>query len=841
PLLLPPPLPATGGGGVTNRRGERLSRGSHDSLLPPKPRVYSRQTQVDAAAASIAGTSVNPYARNPQHLSVGVQTDEAPALQPLVIAKPETRSRGVQTANATIHGDDTVLDLMRQLDSLRQGHANQISEYQEQAVDLELLNQDLQTEVEQLTHKLEAREAAHKQAAAEMRQRLDDANSRVDREIGEMKGMHAAKCDELADQVSMLLTRCEAYRQRLVSLGVDEDELLGIAAQASAQGRRDSGRVRIADQAFIETQYVETRESSQEANYFKQLMDIERSMENTTMALGFELKRTQAKYLEHAADFIREQMARLQSDARSESRLSARAESRLSIRRGPAPAATPDLPGADAGPAARCKSPVQSLAATLSQLAAAPAMPPLPPAASRAAAAATAPRQPQLRHTHQRIVGPEPADSGLGGPPTTTAVPPAAEMRPKQPATLSAAFPAALAAAAAATRQQQQQPAGGSLGRLDARRAEWESRASGLSRMIASASEREAPSPATSISAGSGGSDMGDSMDGLPLLDGNAPRRCHRSPLAGIASGFFSSSQESMATAVAASEPAASLVSVLGLADAAAELSLSSPHPSLATPPKPRPVAASGSMSALTASKLLPPIVTKGASVGYYAGQRKASVADSADGLTASPTLQPTGSSLRPTSIHWPPRSERKGPSRPHSVANGDVRDMTAEELLESLKLPPSGALGLSTPTRSRFGSLPRSPTGPGGSLGRSQLPRCGSYGDLSRTLPAAPRFAAPSESDSSTLPTCTANSMASDPGFTPLRLGQASVGSSPSVTALTAVFDPKAEVHINLGLDKSPPRPPSSLAAGAGSTRSHRRHAATRRRSRSVASWDRF
>ncbi|KAJ2717062.1 hypothetical protein H4R19_000229 [Coemansia spiralis] len=837
PPLPQPPQPVIGGGGVTNRRGERLSRGSHDSLLPPNPRVYSRQTQIDSAAARAAEKSL---ARNPQCQSVGVQTDEAPALQPLA-AQPETRSRGVQTAAAaTIHGDDTVLDLMRQLDSLRQGHANQISEYQEQVVDLELLNQDLNHEVEQLSHRLEAKEAVHAQAAAEMRQKLDSAHSRVGREIGEVKAMHAAKCDELGAQVSMLLRRCEAYKQRLVSLGVDEGELLGIAAQASAPGCGVSERVQIADQTFIETQYVEVRESSQEADYFKQLMDIEQSMENTTMALGFELKRTQAKYLEHAADFIREQMARLQTEARSESRLSMRGESRMSIRRSPAQseplAAIPDLPAADAVHAARCTSPVLSLAATLSQLAAsAPVAPPLPPTAASSTAA---PRPAQLRPKHQRVVGPEPSSrSGAG---EAGSAPPAAEARPwlsQQPATLSSAFPAALAAAAAATRQHQPPQLGGSLGRLDARRAEWESRASGLSRMIASAAERKPPSPTTSSS-----SDTGELPNGLLLLGSGTPGRCHRSPLAGIASGFFSSSQESMATAV--SEPAASIVSALGLSDSAADLPLSSSHPVLATPTKPISAVTGGSMSALTASRLLQPIVTKGASVGYSAGQRKGSVADIADGPLSSPTHQPLSASLKHPGMHWSPRSERKGAPRPHSVAAGDPRDMTAEELLESLKLPSSGVLGMSTPTRSGFGSLPRSPSGLFGSLGRSPLPRSGSYGDLSRTLPA-PRFAAASEylssaSDSSTLPTCTANSMASDLGFTPPRRNQASVSPSPSVTALSAVFDPKATVNINLGLDKSPARPPSSLALGAGSTRRHRRPG-QRRRSRSVATWDRL
>ncbi|KAJ2889007.1 hypothetical protein IWW38_004848, partial [Coemansia aciculifera] len=286
--------------------------------------------------------------------SVSVQTDESllgtssqGGLMPLMsdsLRKRPPVERAVQTtvtAADSIHSDEAVLDLMRQMDGLRMAHANQITEYQEQVLDLELLNQDLHNDVELLHVRLEAMEAAHKQTMVDMRQRLDAARLRVDREIADVKGMHATKCNELADQVCLLLDRCEKYKSRLEDLGETEGQLLQLtvgsgrstAAVTTVQtgGGGAIEQVQIVDQAFIERQYLETRESSQEVHYFKQLMDIERSMENTTIALGFELKRTQAKYLEQAADFIREQMARLQTDIRAESRLSARSESRLSV------------------------------------------------------------------------------------------------------------------------------------------------------------------------------------------------------------------------------------------------------------------------------------------------------------------------------------------------------------------------------------------------------------------------------------------------------------------------------------------------------------------------------
>ncbi|KAJ1890865.1 hypothetical protein LPJ81_005851 [Coemansia sp. IMI 209127] len=276
------------------------------------------------------------------------------------------------------------------MDVQRSTHAVQITEYQEQVIDLELFNQDLATEIDQLTERLTGREKEHVHAIDELRSRLDAASQRADREIGEVKEMHATKCNELAAQVSMLLSKCQRYRQRLVDVGVSEDELLQLGTQEreeSSKSQRVSSaeQLQIADLAFIEKQYIETRESSQEADYFKQLMDIERSMENTTMALGFELKRTQAKYLEQAADFIRDQMARLQVETtRSESRLT-RA---LSLR----------APGKNAA----------GLVADLMQQ---EQRPPLPPMATVVANNA----QSNTAAGHRRIAGPDPGNSNDAG------------------------------------------------------------------------------------------------------------------------------------------------------------------------------------------------------------------------------------------------------------------------------------------------------------------------------------------------------------------------------------------------------------------------------------------
>ncbi|KAJ1830994.1 hypothetical protein LPJ63_004582 [Coemansia sp. RSA 2711] len=685
-LQLPPPLPSTrvvprtrartvaeevpqevlAHGRIPNKPDALLARRSNDAL--PKP--YARHARPDSASSLTQR----------QCRATGVQTDA-----------PATRTRAVQTASSTIHSDEAVLDLMRQMDALRQGHANQISEYQEQVIDLELLNQDLGAEVEQLTAQLQAKEAAHRQLADDTRQKLEAAGQRVEREIGEVKHMHALKCDELAAQVAMLQTRCSAYRQKLESLGVGERDILALSTTHADASRAEP--LQIADQAFIEAQFVETRESSVEADYFRQLMDIERSMENTTIALGFELKRTQAKYLEQAADFIREQMARIQAD-RPESRLTLRrADSRATVRTLRSPLASPD-PAADAR-LSGSQSPVQSLAASLTQLAASQPLPPLPPNIASAV-------RPQLR-AHQRVVGPEPQadaeDAVFVGRPST-------QLKLQQGNDAPAV---------------RRMPASDALG----------------------IAQHAAPVSAPSATTGKFESE-GDLQSDVFVLSGS-PRRAHRSPLAGIGSAFFSSSQESMSTAVASSEHMASATLSMGLLDA----QLSS------TPTKPQ--------------------LGESRSRGYIAG----SLGHAAGGRTRAPDSDPQAKSA---SVHWPPRSERRPTSRPQSAAI-DTRDMTAEQLLESLKLPTAA---LATPTRagSGFGSVSA------GSLGRqSPLPRSGSYSDLCRTFPSAPR---------------------------------------------DLVFDPNVQINIDLGLG------PSSEKSSIGSASSRRFKRGPRRRSRSVGAWDR-
>ncbi|KAJ2471584.1 hypothetical protein EV174_005938, partial [Coemansia sp. RSA 2320] len=251
---LPPPSPAV--------------HRSNEALAPP--RIFARAKRPEsahlertpataAAAGALAATSAaatataayNPYSRTPRVLSASVQTDESLSgttrlgLKPLVpdSPKPPVATRAVQTAVTAadnIHSDEAVLDLMRQMDGLRTGHANQITEYQEQVLELELMNHDLHSEVEQLALRLEAKEAAHKQAVDEMRQRLEATRQRLDREIGEVKGMHAAKCNEISDQVCMLLDRCEKYKQRLTDLGVSEDELLQLATRPTQPSNSDA-------------------------------------------------------------------------------------------------------------------------------------------------------------------------------------------------------------------------------------------------------------------------------------------------------------------------------------------------------------------------------------------------------------------------------------------------------------------------------------------------------------------------------------------------------------------------------------------------------------------------
>ncbi|KAJ2647016.1 hypothetical protein IWW40_005010 [Coemansia sp. RSA 1250] len=710
---------------IPNKPEPRLARRSNEAL--PKP--YSRHSRPSSSSGVPSPTG-----------TASVQTNT-----------PATRSCGMQTPKNTIHSDEAVLDLMRQMDVLRQGHANQISEYQEQVIDLELMNQDLTTEIEQLTAHAEAKEAAHKKFADDMRSKLELANMRVSREIDEMKSMHAAKCDELTAQVSDLLNRCTAYKHKLESLGVDERELLSLAAEHAKEPQND---MEISDQAFIESQYVETRDSSIEADYFKQLMEIERSMENTTMALGFELKRTQAKYLQQAADFIREQMARIQTD-RPDSRLTLRrSDSRatVSVRSPVLDTSSPDPPSANLSGS---QSPVQSLAASLAQLSKSHPLPPIPPSVTNISRSQQ--QQQQGSDTQSPVVARHmPASDALGILRRPNTLPAYSESATSQ-------LPPSPPPAAAA-----------SLQALSAHEVGSESRGSGSLLAMEATPDKLPPSAASSHSSLPSEA-VSDSMTDLFVLSSSS-RRTRRSPLTGIAGGFFSSSQESMSTAVALSETTASSSSLPADSN---PLHLSQPN---ITPTRSSKPPISGSLTDYRSSK--------GSSIGYFTGYRR-HLHESAESLPSSQA------NAKSASMHWPPRSDRR--SRTQSVV--DSQDMTAEQLLESLKLPSTGALGITTPTRNS-GSYSSSPTS---SLGRrSPLPRSGSALDFNRTLPA-PRFSSENTFEQ-------ANQFASQKLSSSVR---------------SFVFDPNAEINIDLGLGPS----------GNSSSRRFKR-AGPRRRSRSVGAW---
>ncbi|KAJ2008226.1 hypothetical protein H4R26_000346 [Coemansia thaxteri] len=656
--------------------------------------------------------------------------------------------------------------------------------------------------------------------------------------------------------------------------------------------------MQIVDQAFIERQYIETRESSQEANYFRQLMDIERSMENTTIALGFELKRTHAKYLQQAADFIREQMARLQTEVRAESRLSARSESRLSVVHHSLATSSPSL----AANADHFPPPVPTLPPALAQETRLQLLPPVLPSPVDFTPAFAQLRQSQ----HRRVAGAEPtphsqsatldADSvdraaaatdddsgdasvslteGSDLSPFAATLPPSQQRsftdlaQQRRSATMSSAFilQAHRGLGVFAAESGGRASSSSSSLSLSSRPFDSASRVSGLARIMGSATPLAPPTPSAQLpqqragSAQSVGSDVSEeSLADLLLLASGSARPSHRSPLAAIASEFFSASQESMST-VALSDTVGSNSSALF--DAQQHMLLHSSSATLVTPTKSssRQNAAADSGGSATAMAAPRPIAMNSGvsnSMGYFSGHRKTHelLAREEDLATTPPS--------KPSTIHWPPRSEGRRPpsSRTSSIAI-DTQDMTAEELLESLKLPPAASiLGSSTPTRTT-GSFASSTPG-SGSLGRhSPRPRAGSYSDLCRSFPALTqtlqqpqRFSMLSESPSSdtTLPplhhpgafaTTPRNSKPASYVFqtskTPMTMSRGSVGT------LAGEFDSRAEIKINLGLDKAPEHSHGAaqtlghgtMTSGTRTNRTGKRMG-PRRRSRSVGAWDR-
>ncbi|KAJ1942866.1 hypothetical protein FBU59_003072 [Linderina macrospora] len=666
---------------------------------------------------------------------------------------------------------------------MRQAHSNQISEYQEQLVDLELINQELNNEVEHLSARVEAQETSHRLAGIEMRDKLDQERARVDREISEVKQMHATKCNELGSQVSMLLRRAERYRERLVAEGVSEKDLLELANDHGSNGRDSLEDLQITDQDFIETHYVETRESRQEADYFKQLMDFERSMENTTLALGFELKRTQAKYLQQAADFIREQMAKLQTENRAESRLSAtaaaaRPESRIAaVSTSVSPPAAPtSLPvheetpteedgggmveGAESAvaeddtepPSDGYASPVRSLVASLSEFSEQRHFESPTPLSMR---------QKSLDDSaHRRIASTQLLASSQRSTVSPTADPRDSAQAPLAGAyvgsrqrsftTMATAMPSRAATLSSAFTRISTVS---SLSPSSRGVAGSEGRQSGLARLVTSVSER--PSVDSDMSIGS-----------ARIVGGSA--RSPRSPLTDIADKFFESS------------------------------------PTTVTPTRQR-VDLFGTFAARSTS--------------YNTWQVPGSRRTNDPSMPETPTKSGT--------VHWPPSSPRRTGSRPGSVVI-DSQALTTEELLESLKLPVMGAgNALSAPGRNGTPppSIGRSGSPFTASVGRSASPFAGSLGRGSVPINLA-------SSESARQPLHSRMASMTAPVVGESLESDVTLAESKPVGAFDASMFEKG--GINLGLD-------AKLAAtiGHGHSRNQRQRRGQRRRSKSVGHWN--
>ncbi|KAJ1964600.1 hypothetical protein GGI12_001305, partial [Dipsacomyces acuminosporus] len=650
------------------------------------------------------------------------------------------------------------------------------------------------------------------------------------------------------------------------SKGLNEGELLELAVQHkdgakdrksryAARQSASSEHLQIADQTFIETQYVETRESSQEADYFRQLMDIERSMENTTIALGFELKRTQAKYLQQAADFIREQMAKFQAEGRPESRISLapRSATRASVA---SPIASPTFPvTADASGASSSlhkpspTSSVESLVGGASNAsnndinaaeskaqhplqppATTPPEPPiadiqeqLPPTSAspslaRDNASSDKPETPADTSVDSDTQKMKPSHSGSGtissiGQPTQrkfseTA---AAASLPKRLVNAPSAFSPHLAHHVSATIghtasspvKTSPLSAGGSEGRYSA-----------LARIL---------SPTGMGFASSAGS---ASSDNTEPANSAIPIRSPKSPRSALTSGFFSAGPETVSAMYVEDIKAVSAEDAAAAAAATSSTHTQVSSASINIPIKKKPA------DNTVAASMSPSIKTGGLSYRHPDSGRRQ------DEVPRSST--PTKSST----MHWPPRSPHRSP-RPASTAI-DLQTFTAEELLESLKLPMISGNTLGPSSRSGTPTSPRTPIA-GGSLGRTtRLGRSGSFSDLtapngatSRTFnysnSSLPRGTAatfgesPASGSDSTLP----GDFATPPR--PRQFASVSPQTAPTLFDATAVF------NINLGLDKKPSGAddPKHLTLGINSRRNANRRG-QRRRSKSVGGWDR-
>ncbi|KAJ1675945.1 hypothetical protein EV182_000272 [Spiromyces aspiralis] len=321
PLRTSPPAsrPAPTGPSASNSGHDGLRAGRAGSKLFRRRSSSNPQILYSALSKRYRPSSLDPdraAATTTTSGSAGAakhqRTSSPPPLLSASTKPPRADAAGRDIVEEAIERDPILFSVFKKMESMRTEFSNQISDYQEEIVELEVLNESLCEEAEGLERELDAWERRFKKLETSHQEKLEQHQREMDRQVESIKALYASKCNELADQLALAVKKCEVYGAKLSELGVDQAELLREVVAAKGDGdasprettRTTSlgpyisgfGAASEEDQKFIMAQFNAGSERERDSNeFYVNVKRLEGSIENTTLALGFEVQRAKSR------------------------------------------------------------------------------------------------------------------------------------------------------------------------------------------------------------------------------------------------------------------------------------------------------------------------------------------------------------------------------------------------------------------------------------------------------------------------------------------------------------------------------------------------------------------
>ncbi|KAJ1915782.1 hypothetical protein H4219_004131 [Mycoemilia scoparia] len=219
--------------------------------------------------------------------------------------------------NTEIHHDPILFSLFQKMESMRKDFDYQISQYQEDIIELECIADEMEDEIEFLKRELEKSQKHNQKTIDKYEEKLIAQEAEFEKQVKDVRELGVVRCDELAGQVVEWTAKSEVYSKKLKELEIDPIQLLKQSVeeekikkemdsisttktqmqQQEQEQQQQQQQYQLTmrtdnagDYQFIKNQFNTKRETGSN-EFYQTVKKLEASIENSTLALGLEVQR----------------------------------------------------------------------------------------------------------------------------------------------------------------------------------------------------------------------------------------------------------------------------------------------------------------------------------------------------------------------------------------------------------------------------------------------------------------------------------------------------------------------------------------------------------------------